>query len=128
MSVAFGVAARVLKVPISGPLDTADLRARNVAQVTRRANAVLLGHQEFIAEHHLQRPYGDSFSYRAEGEIFRRWMAGRATQSDIASHVPTAAVLQARGESIAGDGREVVVPLDYPEPAWPDEQMVDALV
>lgn len=127
MSVLFGVAARVLKVPIGGRLDTADLRARNVAQVTRRVNAVLLGHQEFIAEHHLQRPHGDSFSYRAEGEIFRRWMDGRATQSDIASHVPTAAVLQALGESIAGDGREVIVALDYAEPAWPDEQLVDAL-
>lgn len=88
---------------------------------------MLLGHQEFIAEHHLQRPYGDSFSYRAEGEIFRRWMADQTTQSDIASHVPTAAVLQALGESIAADGREVVVALDYAEPEWPDAQLVDAL-
>jgi predicted dehydrogenase len=127
LSVAFGVTARVLKVPISGRVDAADLRARNVAHLTRRANAVLLGHQEFIAEHHLQRPYGDSFSYRAEGEIFRRWMAGQTTHSDIASHVPTAAVLQALGESIAADGREVVVALDYAEPEWPDAHLVDAL-
>jgi predicted dehydrogenase len=122
MSTAFGIAARVLKVPIGARRGDVDLRARNVAWVSQRSNALMLGHQEFVTEHSLQRPYGDSFSYRAEREIFIRWISGRETYSNLASHVPTAAVLEALGLSIQANGLEVSVSLSYDEPDWPPKQ------
>ena len=119
MATAFSVGARVLKVPIGARNSLTDLRAKNIGQVTSRANAVLLDRQEFLTEEEIQRPYGSSFSFEAEKRIFDLWIKGQDTCSDICSHLSTAALLQSIGLSVSTGGREVSIPFDYPEPEWP---------
>lgn len=120
LATVFSASARVLKVPIGARESAADLRARNIGRYSYRANAALLGRQEFFTEGEVRRPHGLSFSYTAEKKIFDLWVSGRETYSSIESHLASAALLQSIGESARTGGEEISIPYDYPEPEWPE--------
>ncbi|MGY4501242.1 hypothetical protein ACVWYH_005173 [Bradyrhizobium sp. GM24.11] len=100
----FAMNGHVTKVPISSRKAHADLRGKNIGIVTSRSNALVTGTQEFTTEERIIHPYGNSFSYAAESTLFRDWIDGKKTYSDLESHLPTAAVTGALARMIQSNG------------------------
>ncbi|TCU32794.1 hypothetical protein [Rhizobium azibense] len=122
----FGIAARVTKHPIGARMGDADIRGINSATVVTRSNARLARTQGFIRTEHFERPYGNSYSYSAEAEVFRRWLLNEPTYSDFASHVPSCAVLDGLLKLVAcGGNDDVTFDFNYSEPHWPVLQESD---
>ncbi|KAG6041156.1 hypothetical protein E4U41_005794 [Claviceps citrina] len=116
----FSIAANVTKYPIGARLGDTDIRCHNSATVVTRANARLARTQGFVRHEHFERPYGDSYSYRAESAIFERWLLDEPTHSDFSSHVPSCAILDALIKLAAEDWRgSIVMDFNYPAPEWP---------
>lgn len=113
LSTVFSVNGRVVKFPVEDKQGPTDLRGKNYARVTTRSNALLLGDNEYYSEKTLERPYGNSFSYSAESDIFDAWLRGQPTKSDLSSHLTTAAVIQALAESIHNNGRTYTIDFPY---------------
>ncbi|WP_292365558.1 hypothetical protein [Mesorhizobium sp.] len=119
----FSVNGNVVKVPLGSRKGQNDLRGKNLATITTRANAYVAGTQEFIAEERIARPYGNSFSYAAESELFEAWIEGRKTYSELASHLLGAALISALSEVISENGVETIIDFNFAEPDWPDPQL-----
>ena len=113
LSTVFSINGRVVKFPMEDKQGPTDLRGKNYARVTTRSNALLLGDNEFYSEKTLERPYGNSFSYSAETDIFDAWLRGQPTKSDLSSHLTTAAVIQAIAESIHNNGQTYTIDFPY---------------
>jgi hypothetical protein len=79
----FGINANVVKVPIGARLGDIDIRGRNSGTATTRANARIAGTQDVIRIEHIERPYGNFFSYSAEADIFNRWVNGLPNCGDF---------------------------------------------
>lgn len=123
---AFSIAANVTKHPIDARLGDTDVRGVNSATVVTRANARLTRTQGFIRREHFERPYGSSYSYTAEAEIFERWLLNRPTYSDFLSHVPSCAILGGLLKLAADDWRgNVEIDFNYPVPDWPTLSQYD---
>jgi hypothetical protein len=112
LSTAFSMHCRVIKIPVEDKKGPLDLRARNFARVSARTNASLDPSAQFYTEKTIERPFGNSFSYSAETDIFDKWLSGSTTGSDLDSHLTTTAVLQALAESVFDNGRQKVI--DFP--------------
>ena len=112
LSTAYSMHCRVIKIPVDDKRGPFDLRARNFARVSSRTNASLDPSAEFYSEQIFERPFGNSFSYSAETDIFDKWLSGCPTGSDLDSHLTTTAVLQALAESVFDNGRQRMI--DFP--------------
>ncbi|MEX2746379.1 hypothetical protein AB3480_35460 [Rhizobium mongolense] len=122
----FSIAANVTKHPIGARLGDTDIRGVNTATVVTRANARLARTQGFIRREHYERPYGNSYSYTAEAEIFERWLLDRPTHSDFQSHVPSCAILDALLKLAAADWQgDVEIDFNYAGPEWPTLSQYD---
>lgn len=120
LGTAFSIAANVTKYPIQARLGDTDIRGVNSATVVTRANARLARTQGFIRREQYERPYGNSYSYTAEAEIFERWLLDKPTYSDFSSHVPSCAILDGLLKLAADDWRgDVEIDFNYPAPDWP---------
>ncbi|MCA1476786.1 hypothetical protein [Bradyrhizobium sp. NBAIM08] len=115
----FAMNGHVTKIPISARKGQVDLRGKNIGVVTSRSNALVTGTQEFMTEERITQPYGNSFSYAAESTLFRDWIDGKNTYSDLESHLPTAAVTSALARMIRSNGEIVEIEFDFAEPDWP---------
>lgn len=115
----FAMNGHVAKTPISSRKDQSDLRGKNIGIVTSRSNALVAGTQEFMTEERITHPYGNSFSYAAESTLFRDWIDGRKTYSNLESHLPTAAVTAALARMIHSNGETIEIDFDFAEPDWP---------
>lgn len=117
---AFGISANVTKHPIDARLGDADIRGVNSASVTTRSNPRLTRTQGFIRNETFERPYGNSYSYSAEAEIFNRWLLGEPTYSDFTSHLASCALLDGLLQLTQTGGSKIVeVEFNFSEPAWP---------
>lgn len=116
---AFSIAANVTKVPIQARLGDNDIRGVNHATVVTRANARIAQTQGFIRQEHFERPYGNSYSYIAEAELFERWLLDKPSYSDFESHVPSCAILDGLLK-LAANGWQGNIDMDfnYPSPAF----------
>jgi hypothetical protein len=120
LGTAFSIAANVTKYPIQARLGDTDIRSVNSATVVARANARLARTQGFICREYYERPYGNSYSYSAESEIFERWLLDKPTYSDFSSHIPSCAILDGLLKLAADDWRsDVEIDFNYPAPDWP---------
>lgn len=125
LSTLFSVNANVVKTPIGARVNKKDLRGKNTANVTVRSNADVTGTQEFYREEIITKPYGKSFSYCSESEIFLRWIRGERTFSELPSHLATIAVLQALTHLVKNNGKKVQINFNYDAPTWPDVDIDD---
>lgn len=117
---AFGISANVTKHPIGARLGETDIRGVNSALITTRSNPRLTRTQGFIRKESFERPYGNSYSYSAEAEIFERWLLGESTYSDFASHLSSCALLDGLLQLTESGGAEIIkVDFNFGEPVWP---------
>lgn len=115
---AYSINANVVKHPIQARLGDTDIRGVNAATIVTRSNARLAQTQGFIRREYFERPYGSSYSYTAEADIFERWLLNKPTHSDFSSHVPACAILDGLLQ-LGPDGGEVEIDFNYPVPDWP---------
>ena len=121
---AFGIAANVTKSPIGARHGEHDLRGVNSGTIVTRSNARLCGTQGFIRHESIERPYGNSFSYSAEAEIFHRWLHDQTTYSDFKSHAASCAILDALLKLGNCDNPEnITIDFDYEETNWPESEI-----
>lgn len=117
----FSIAANVTKHPIQARVSDTDLCGVNSATVITRANAKLARTQGFIRRECFERPYGSSYSYTAEAEVFERWLLDKPTYSDFSSHVPACAILAGLLKICADNSRgSIEIDFNYPVPDWPE--------
>lgn len=126
LGTAFSIATNVTKHPIQARLGDTDVRGVNSATIVTRANARIARTQGFIRQETFERPYGKSYSYTAETEIFERWLQDKPTYSDLQSHVPSCAILDGLLKLAAADWRgDIEVDFDYPAPECPKMSQYD---
>ena len=117
---AFSINANVTKHPIQARMGDSDIRGVNSGTVVTRSNARLTQTQGFIRHETFERPYGNSYSYSAEAELFEGWVLGKPSQSDFASHVPSCAILAGLLKLAANDwSGDVEMDFNYPAPDRP---------
>ncbi|MBP2156374.1 hypothetical protein [Erwinia rhapontici] len=120
LATVFSANANVVKTPIGARVNKQDLRGKNIGHVTVRSNADIAGTQEFFREEKIVKPYGKSFSYCSESEIFLRWIKGEKTYSDIASHLPTITLLEGLSKAVKNNGEKIKIEFNFDFPEWPE--------
>lgn len=118
LSTLYSVNGHVVKVPIGARKSNTDLRGKNIGIITTRSNATLTGDQEFYKQNMLTRPYGNSYSYSAETQIFEKWILGEDTQSDLISHLPSITLLEALSKSIVNNGEKILIDFSFEVPNY----------
>lgn len=118
LSTLYSVNGHVVKIPIGARQSPIDLRGKNIGKVTKRSNVILMNDQEFHNEYSVKRPYGNSFSYSAETEIFSQWINNGETKSSLASHLSSVSLLQALSESNVNNGEKITIDFSFSLPNY----------
>ena len=121
----YSVNGHVVKIPIGARQGNTDLRGKNIGIITTRSNATVMGDQEFYTQKILTRPYGNSYSYSAETEIFDRWISGKNSQSDLASHLPSVRLLETLSESTLRNGERLQIDFPFEVPKYIKDMHID---